>query len=70
MKYNLQVDWEAMEPLIKTVLKDDMAQLRKDLAYIKKTKKGFVFSLDWEEDVEIINKLLHSMKVVTRYYGG
>ena len=70
MKCNIQVDWEAMEPLIKTVLKDDMAQLKKDLAYIKKSKRGYVFSLDWKEDVGAINKHLDAYKLIVRYYGG
>lgn len=66
---NVKITEEAVDELLICALSDDLKNLKADAKKIKKTKKGFVFSLDYKEDIQEMNKLIESYKQVLAYYG-
>lgn len=70
MSYTLKVDWDALQDAIVSALKQDLSYLKKDLAKVKKTKKGYVWSLDYKEDIAEINKHIAAYNLLIKYYGG
>jgi hypothetical protein len=70
MSYTLKVDWDALQQALVSALKQDLKYLKEDLARVKKTKKGYIWSLEWEEDIVEIKKHIEAMQLVIKYYGG
>lgn len=70
MSYTLKVDWDALQDAIVSALKQDLSYLKKDLAKVKKTKQGYVWSLDYKEDIAEINKHIEAYNLLIKYYGG
>ena len=69
MGYTIKVDWDAMQSAMVSALKEDLEYLKKDLKKVKKTKQGYVWSLEWEEDVVEIKKHIQAMETVLKYYS-
>lgn len=69
MTYNVKLSADAADELVASVLSKDLANLKRDLKKVRKNKKGFVFSMDYEEDSVEIKKLITSYESVLEYYG-
>lgn len=69
MTYTVKLSADAADELVASVLSEDFTNLKKDLKKVRKDKKGFVFSMDYEEDSIEIKKLITSYKQVLEYYG-
>lgn len=69
MTYTVKLSTDVADELLVSVLSEDLANLKRDLKKIKKDKKGFIFSTDYEEDIEETNKLIAAYKSVLEYYG-
>ena len=65
----LKIDEDAADELVVQVLLEDCENLKKDAKKIKKDKKGFIFSTDYKEDLEEVNKLIDAYTEVLKYYG-
>jgi len=70
MSYLLPVDWEAMQSLTVSVLKEDLVSLQKDLSRVENADRGFAFSLDRGEDIEHIKRHIDAYQLLIKYYGG
>jgi hypothetical protein len=70
MSYLLSVDWEAVQSLTVSVLKEDLVSLQKDLLRAENTDRGFAFSLDRDEDIEHIKRHIDAYQLLIKYYGG
>jgi hypothetical protein len=68
--YWLPVDWEALEKVIVTVLKEDLDNLRKEWETVYQGTEGMVFHMDRKEDLDEISDHIQAYKKVIRYYGG
>lgn len=69
-KYHIPVDWDAMQPLIVSVLNETLDSLRNDWEKVYKKKRGYVFSTDYEEDLEELSAHISAFKKIIRYHGG
>ena len=69
-QYHLPVDWMAMNEVVLAVLREDFGSLKDDLSKVLATRKGYMFSLDPEEDAEKIIDLISAYKKVIHHYGG
>lgn len=69
-KYNLSVEWEAVQSLVVSVLKEDMNSLYNDMLSVHSKTNGMVFSLDKDEDISEMAKHLDAFKLIIKYYGG
>jgi hypothetical protein len=70
MSYLLSVDWEAVQSLTVSVLKEDLVSLQKDLLRAENADRGFAFSLDRDEDIEHIKRHIDAYQLLIKYYGG
>lgn len=70
MSYLLSVDWEAVQSLTVSVLKEDLVSLQKDLSRVENADRGFAFSLDRDEDIEHIKRHIDAYQLLIKYYGG
>lgn len=70
MAYNLNVEWEAIQSIVITVLKEDLESLRADWQRVYEKQEGYVFSHDKREDLEQISEHISAYKKLIRYYGG
>ena len=70
MSYLLPVDWEAVQSLTVSVLKEDLVSLQKDLSRVENADRGFAFSLDRGEDIEHIKRHIDAYRLLIKYYGG
>lgn len=68
-KYLISVNWEAMQSVMVMVLKEDLASLRNDWNKVYKTKKGMIWSTDFQEDLEEISSHISAYKKLLKYYG-
>lgn len=59
MSYLLSVDWEAVQSLTVSVLKEDLVSLQKDLLRAEK-----------DEDIEHIKRHIDAYQLLIKYYGG
>ena len=66
---HIKISEDAADDLVIAVLVEDFESLKKDAKKIKKDKKGFIFSTDYKEDLDEVNKLIDSYKQVLEYYG-
>ena len=69
-RYNIPVDWDAMQPLIISVLNETLDDIRRDWEKVYTTKRGFVFSTDYEDDLEQLSAHITAFKKIIRYHGG
>jgi hypothetical protein len=70
MSYLLSVDWEAVQSLTVSVLKEDLVSLQKDLLRVENADRGFAFSLEKDEDIEHIKRHIDAYQLLIKYYGG
>lgn len=70
MTYSVPVNWDAMQGIIVSVLREDMESLQQDLQKVCKTGKGFVYSMDPDVDAEHLSDLLSAYRKIIKYYGG
>lgn len=67
--YSIPVDWSAMEQVVTGVLVEDLERLKDDLIKVAGEQKGFVFSLDYRDDMNQLIELIDAYKKVLDYYG-
>ena len=70
MKHTIDVQWEQIEAIIAKELDWDLKKTLDDMETVKKTKKGFVYSHDMDEDLEELTIRAGALAVVLSYYGG
>lgn len=68
--YQMDVHWEQIQHILQAELKRDLAFTLNDIEKVEKTGKGFVYSLDAEEDLIELNIRAMALAVVVHYYGG
>ena len=69
MNYKISVNWEEIESIIKQELLKDYKYCLHDLASIKSSGKGFVYSKDAKEDEKRVKELADNLAGVLKYYG-
>jgi hypothetical protein len=70
MKHTIEVEWEQVENIICTELKQDLDYTLEAMEQVKNTGKGFVYSLDAKEDLEQLEAMSYALAMVIKHYGG
>ena len=68
--YQMDVHWEQVQHSMQAELKRDLAFTLNDMEKVKETGKGFVYSLDAEEDLAELEIRAMALAIVADYYGG
>ena len=69
MKATFELEWEQVDTIVVSSLKDLLECLQNDLERVQEQRKGFVFKDTPEEDIKAIKKHIRAFKRVLRYYG-
>jgi len=69
MTYTINLSEDFVDNIIVQCLYEQKEQLKQDLKKVLDTGKGFVFSLDADEDVVEISNLVNAMNVVIKYFS-
>lgn len=70
MKIALDIDDDCINAIVKKDLNEVLSSLRMSMKRIKKEKRGFVFSVDYDEDVFKVGRMINALKMVVEYYGS
>lgn len=67
--FNVPLDWEAIDPILVAILKDELNSLRTSWDHVRHSGKGHVFSHDAHEDMAQINDLIGAYLKVLEHHG-
>jgi hypothetical protein len=70
MKHTIEVEWGQIESIIVKELTRDLHYTLEDLENVKQTGKGYVYSMDKDEDIEELTIRAGALAVVIGFYGG
>jgi len=70
MKCTIALEWEQIESIMRTELADALKHTLSDIEAVKRSKQGFVYSFDMDEDIEELTIRAAALAVVLSYYGG
>lgn len=70
MKCKIDLEWEQIESIMRTELADALKYTLSDIEAVKRSKQGFVYSFDMDEDIEQLTIRAAALAVVLSYYGG
>lgn len=74
MSYKVELEWDAANGLIKSIMREDLESLQGDLERQKERKKagqnGWIFSNDIDKDIKETKRLIKACQLMLKYYGG
>jgi hypothetical protein len=68
-EYRIGIDFESISVIVRNELEEDLKYLMADLEGVHENKRGRIFSIDYEEDVKKITKMIKAFDRVIKYYS-
>ena len=68
-EYRIGIDFESISAIVRNELEEDLKYLMADLERVHESKKGQIFSTDYEEDVKKSTKMIKAFDRVLKYYS-
>ena len=69
-KVTVELEWEAVEHIVRSQIKEMKEDLEGYLIEIKNNKKGTVFDLDYKKDKKKIKEHIEACEKIYAYFGG
>jgi len=69
-KVTVELEWEAVEHIARSQIKEMKEDLEGYLIQIKNNKKGTVFDLDYKKDKKKIKQHIEACEMIYAYFGG
>jgi len=69
-KVTVELEWETVEHIVCSQIKEMKEDLEGYLIQIKNNKKGTVFDLDYKKDKKKIKEHIEACEMIYKYFGG
>ena len=69
-KVTVELEWDAVEHIVRSQIKEMKEDLEGYLIEIKNNKKGTVFDLDYKKDKKKIKQHIEACEMICAYFGG